>query len=157
VRRKPIPAVSLVAGVGLVAVYVLWATGLGTLVFGGYPPGSLTGEGLNAQQFTISTSEFATATWIRNHTNANDIVQTDLFGQLALLSVPGKYALVSEIVPPGSDVGSYIYLSTPNLLYHNSQAETPDGSYYTQYRTPIAFFNEQYSVVYSTGSTRVYR
>ncbi len=157
VRSKPIRTVSISAGLGLVAVYVLWATGLGTLIFGGYPPGSLTGKGLNAQQFTVSTTEYATAKWILVHTNSHDIVQTDLFGQLVLLSVPGKYALVSEIVPPGSNVGSFIYLSTPNLVFHNSQAETPDGSYYTQYRTPIAFFNEQYSVVYSTGSTRVYR
>jgi uncharacterized membrane protein len=156
-RRNPIPAVSLAAGMGVVAVYAVWATGLGALLFGGYPPGSLTGKGLNAQQFTVSTSEFATANWIRNHANSQDIVQTDFFGQLVLLSVPGTYAIVSEIVPVGVDVDSYVYLSTPNLRYHESQAETPDGRYSTQYRSTIAFFNQRYSIVYSTGSTRVYR
>jgi hypothetical protein len=156
-HANPLSKVSLAAGMGVVIVYASWATGLGTLLFGGYPPGSLTGQGLNAQQFTVSTSEFATANWIRDHANSQDIVQTDLFGGLALLSVPGKYALVSEIVPPGVDVDSYVYLSTPNLRYRESQAETPDGSYYTQYHSTIAFFNKNYSVVYSTGSTRVYR
>lgn len=149
--------VSLAAGMGVVIVYASWATGLGTLLFEGYPPGSLTGQGLNAQQFTVSTSEFATANWIRDHANSHDIVQTDLFGQLALLSVLGKYALVTEIVPPGVDVDSYVYLSTPNLRYRESQAETPDESFDTQYHSTIAFFNQHYSVVYSTGSTRVYR
>jgi uncharacterized membrane protein len=157
VHGNPLSKASLAAGMGVVIVYASWATGLGTLLFGGYPPGSLTGQGLNAQQFTVSTSEFATANWIRDHANSQDIVQTDLFGQLALLSVPGKYALVSEIVPPGVDVNSYVYLSTPNLRHLDSQAVTPDGSYYSQYRSTIAFFNENYSVVYSTGSTRVYR
>jgi len=156
-RRDPIPTVSIAAGMGVVVVYVLWATGLGTLLFGGYPPGSLTGKGLNALQFTVSTSEFATANWIHNHANSKDIVQTDLFGQLALLSVPGNYALIGEIVPAGVDVDSYVYLSTPNLRYYESQAETPDGNYSTQYRSTIAFFNQKYSVVYSTGATRVYR
>jgi uncharacterized membrane protein len=157
VHGNRLSTVSLAAGMGVVAVYALWATGLGTLLFGGYPPGSLTGHGLNAQQFTVSTSEFATANWIRDHANSQDIVQTDFFGQLALLSVPGSYTLVGEIVPPGVEVGSYVYLSTPNLRYLDSQAETPDGSYSTQYRSTIAFFNQNFSVVYSTGSTRVYR
>jgi uncharacterized membrane protein len=157
VHGKLLSKVSLSAGLGVVIVYALWATGLGTLLFGGYPPGSLTGRGLNAQQFTVSTSEFATANWIRDHANSQDIVQTDFFGQLALLSAPGNYTLVSEIIPPGVDIDSYVYLSTPNLRDLDSQAETLDGSYYTQYRSTIAFFNQKYSVVYSTGSTRVYR
>jgi uncharacterized membrane protein len=157
VHGKLLSKVSLTAGLGVVIVYALWATGLGTLLFGGYPPGSLTGRGLNAQQFTVSTSEFATANWIRDHANSQDIVQTDFFGQLALLSAPGNYTLVSEIIPPGVDIDSYVYLSTPNLRDLDSQAETLDGSYYTQYRSTIAFFNQNFSLVYSTGSTRVYR
>jgi uncharacterized membrane protein len=157
VYGKLLSKVSLAAGMGLVIVYASWGSGLGILLFGGYPPGSLTGHGLNAQQFTVSTSEFATAKWIRDHANSHDIVQSDFFGQLVLLSVPGNYELEGEIVPPGVDVDSYIYLSTPNLRYHETQAETPDGSYYSQYRSTIAFFNKRYSVVYSTGSTRVYR
>jgi uncharacterized membrane protein len=147
---------SIAAGVAILIVFALWATGLGSLLFGGYPPGSLTGEGLNAQQFTISTTEFATAAWLRYHTNYRDVVQTDLFGQLVTLSVPGKYQLVPEIVPQDVDVGSYVYLSTPNLRNLETQADTVDEAFYTQYRSTIAFFNQNMSVVFSTGSTRVY-
>jgi uncharacterized membrane protein len=112
---------------------------------------------LNSQQFTVSTTEFATAHWLRAHTNSQDVVQTDLFGQLVMLSVPGKYELVSEIVPTDVDVQSYVYLSTANLLNHQTQAETADGNFATEYRSTIKFFNENFSVVYSTGSTRVYQ
>lgn len=147
---------SMVAGTAVVGIFLLWATGLGTLIFGGFPPGSLTARGLNAQQFTVSTTEFATAGWLRNHTNSQNVVQTDLFGQLVLLSQPGKYLLVDEIVPPEVDVESYIYLSTPVLDDDSSQAETSDGNYYTDYQSNVQFFNQNFYVVYSTGSTRVY-
>ncbi|MCU1362463.1 MAG: hypothetical protein JWM55_291 [Acidimicrobiaceae bacterium] len=147
---------SMVVGTTVVGIFLLWATGLGTLFFGGFPPGSLTARGLNAQQFTVSTTEFVTAGWLRNHANSQNVVQTDLFGQLVLLSQPGKYLLVDEIVPPEVDVESYIYVSTPVLDNHITQAETPDGEYYTDYQSNVPFFNKNFYVVYSTGSTRVY-
>ncbi len=153
---KRFARVGMIVGTAVVGVFLLWATGLGTLFFGGFPPGSLTARGLNAQQFTVSTTEFATAGWLRSHTNSQDVVQTDLFGQLVLLSQPGKYLLVDEILPPEVDVESYIYVSTPILDDDNTQAETSDGSYYTDYRSNVPFFNRNFYVVYSTGSTRVY-
>jgi uncharacterized membrane protein len=155
-RGARIAGCSLAVGVAIVGVFALWATGLGTILFGGYPPGSLTNQGLNAQQFTVSTPELATAVWLRNHASYQDTVQTDLFGALVMLSAPGKYELVSEIVPPEVDIESYVYLSTANLYDHETQAETASGSYYTQYRSTIPFFNKNFYVVYSTGSTRVY-
>jgi uncharacterized membrane protein len=155
-RGTRIAGFSLALGTAGVGVFALWATGLGAILFGGYPPGSLTSQGLNAQQFTVSDPEMTTALWLRTHTGYQDIVQTDLFGQLVMLSAPGKYQLVPEIVPPDVDVESYIYLSTANLYDEQSQAETSDESYFTQYRSTIPFFNKNFYVVYSTGSTRVY-
>jgi uncharacterized membrane protein len=156
-QGKRIAWVGMAVGTIVIAVLLVWATGLGTLLFGGYPPGSLTARGLNAQQFTVSTTEFATAGWLQSHTNSQDVVQTDLFGQQVMLSQPGKYLLVPEIVPPEVDVSSFVYLSTANLDENNSQAETANGNYYTDYRSTVGFFNKNFYVVYSTGSTRVYR
>ena len=155
-RGVRVAGCSLVVGVAIVGVFALWATGLGTILFGGYPPGSLTSQGLNAQQFTVSTPEFSTAVWLRDHASSQDVVQTDLFGQLVMLSAPGKYELVSELVPPEVDVESYVYLSTANLYDHQTQAVTANDDYYTQYRSTISFFNKNFYVVYSTGATRVY-
>jgi uncharacterized membrane protein len=155
-RSARLAGAALAVGVAVVGIFALWATGLGTILFGGYPPGSLTSEGLNAQQFTVSTPEFASAVWLRAHANDQDTVQTDLFGQLVMLSAPGKYALLSEIVPPEVGVESYVYLSTANLYDHQTQAQTASGNYYTQYRSTIPFFNKNFYVVYSTGATRVY-
>jgi uncharacterized membrane protein len=155
-RGVRVAGCTLVVGVAIVGVFALWATGLGTILFGGYPPGSLTSQGLNAQQFTVSNPEFSTAVWLRTHAGSQDIVQTDLFGQLVMLSAPGRYELVSEIVPPEVDVESYVYLSTANLYDHQTQAVTGNDEYYTQYRSTIRFFNKNFFVVYSTGATRVY-
>ena len=145
-----------VVGVTIVGILVFSATGLGSLFFVGYPPGSLTANGVNAQQFTVSTEEFATASWLRAHAGPDNPVQTDLFGQLVLLSKPGDYNLVDEIVPKEVDINSYVYLTTANLVDKVTQVEADNFNYFSSYRTNISFFNRNFYIVYSTGDTRVY-
>lgn len=144
------------AGFVILAIFIAAATGLGSLFFGGQTPGSLSARNWNTEDFTASTPEFATAVWLRNNLASSDIVQSDLFGHLVLLSEPGNYHLVTEIVPPEVDNGSYIYLSTVNLKYGLSQAEAENGAIQSAYRSNLKFFNKHFNVVYSTGATRVY-
>jgi hypothetical protein len=148
--------VSLIAGVFVVGASSVWATGLGTLIFGGYPPGSLTANGVNAQDFTVSSSELATAVWIKGNVPARGIVQSDEYGQLVLTSVPGNYDLIDEIVPAEVDRGSYVYLSTPDLVNGITTVTSVDGTLYSTFKTTLSFFNQNFNVVYSTGTTRVY-
>jgi uncharacterized membrane protein/GT2 family glycosyltransferase len=145
-----------VVGIAFLAILVVGATGLDALFFGGEPPGSLVANGLNVQNFTVSTPELATAVWLRNNVRAPNTVQTDVYGHLVLLSEPGSYHLLDEIVPPGVDAGSYIYLSTVNLKEDTSQASADNLNYMSIYRTNLRFFNKDFFVVYSTGATRVY-
>jgi hypothetical protein len=144
------------AGIAYLLVLVAGATGLGTLVFGGNAPGALSGKDVNAEDYSVTTSEQATAVWLRVNVHSPEAVQSDLFGHLVLLSEPGTYDLLDEVMPEEVDVGSYIYLSTINLNDHLSQAEDLSGNYATTYRSTTAFFNRNFYVVYSNGSTRVY-
>jgi len=148
--------VLLVAGSLGIALLVVDATGLGALLFGGQAPGSLSARDLQAEEFTVSTPELATAEWIHAHVHAPGVVQTDYLGQVVLLSQPGSYGLLPEIVPRDVDEGAYIYLSTLNLAHKISQASTTTGTYQIAYQTTIGFFNRHFYVVYSTGATRVY-
>jgi hypothetical protein len=147
---------ALGVGVVIVGILVVFATGLGALLFGGAPPGSLTARGENAEDFTVSAPERATAIWIHNHVGPHDIVQTDEFGQLVMLTEPGNYDLIAEIVPPEVDRDAYIYLSSRNLVHGLTDVTAEDGNLLTTYRTTTSFFNRNFYVVYSTGSTRVY-
>jgi uncharacterized membrane protein len=151
-----ITRLSLVAGVVSVGLLATWATGLGTLFFGGVAPGSLTDQGENIERFTVSTPELATATWLRNNLNSDDVVQSDRYGQLVLLSEVGGYHLISEFVPPEVDHNSYIYLSTVNLIDDRSRLAINNENYSAIYRSNISFFDHNFYVVYSTGGTRVY-
>jgi uncharacterized membrane protein len=144
------------ASLFLVAVLIFGAAGLGAWFFGGQAPGSLSARDANADDFTVSTPEFATAKWLQGNVGSKGLVQSDFFGQLVLLSEPGAYHLVVELVPPEVDKGAYIYLSTENLRERLSQAETPDGVFQTAYKSTFHFFNRNFYVVYSTGATRVY-
>ncbi len=147
---------SLAVGVIAVGAGSVWATGLSTLIFGNDPPGSLTAEGINAQYFTVSTPEVATAIWIRNNVSAQSVVQTDEYGQLVLTSEPGNYDLIDEIMPLGVGRDSFIYLSASNLVSGVTRVTSTDGNFYASYRTTTSFFNSNYNIVYSTGTTRVY-
>jgi uncharacterized membrane protein len=148
--------VSLFVGVIFVALLAVWSTGLGTLLFGGQSPGSLTAQGENIDRFTVSTPELATATWLRTSLNSRDLVQSDRYGQLVLLSEVGTYHLLTQIVPPEVDKGSFIYLSTANLIDGRSRFAVDSQRYIAEYRSTVSFFNKNFYVVYSTGVTRVY-
>lgn len=157
VPNRSVPRVANGLGLVFVAVLTFGAYGLDALFFGGDAPGSLSATDWNAQNFTVSTPELATAVWLRDSLNSPyDVVQTDFAGQIVLLSEPGAYHVVPEIVPPEIDSGSYIYLSTANLVDGYSVAEAGNGAYSTMYRTPTGFFNQSFNVVYSTGVTRIY-
>jgi uncharacterized membrane protein/GT2 family glycosyltransferase len=155
-RHEWVIRAAMVVGIAFLTILTLGAVGLDALFFGGGTSGSLVATGLNIQNFTISTPELATAVWLRNNVRAPNTVQSDLYGHLVLLSEPGTYNLLDEIVPPGVDQGSYIYLSTVNLAGHTSQASADNGNYIGIYRSTLGFFNQNYFVVYSTGATRVY-
>jgi uncharacterized membrane protein len=156
VHRDRVRRVLLGAGTFVVAVLIISAYGLGDLFFGGEAPGSVTARDEQAEEFTVVTPELATAVWLRNNVKSPNIVQSDFLGQVVLLSEPGSYGLVPEIVPPGVDKGAYIYLSTLNLAGDITQAQAPAASYQLAYRSTIGFFNRNFYIVYSTGATRVY-
>ena len=155
-RSEWVKRATLVVGTVFLSILIVSAMGLDTLFFGGIPPENLVAKGLNVQDNTNTTPEFATAVWLRNNVGAGQIVQSDLFSHLVLLSEPGAYNLLDQIVPPGVDRGSYVYLSTVNLADDSTQAASAGIQYIGIYRTTLGFFNRHLFVVYSTGATRVY-
>lgn len=147
---------SLAAAGALLTFLIVQASGLGVLIVGGQPPGGLSAKDVNTENFTISAPELASAVWIHNHVRYPSIVQTDLFGQLVMLSQPGSYDLIDEIVPATVDRHAYVYLSPVNIWDDLSQAEASGGSYQVAYHSNLGFFNQNFYVVYSTGATRIY-
>jgi uncharacterized membrane protein len=155
-RHDWVKKATLVVGVTFLSILVIGATGLSDLFLGGTPPENLVAKGLNVQDNTVTTPEVATAIWLKGNVSSSQVVQSDLFGHLVLLSEPGSYHLLDEIVPAEVTAGSYIYLSAVNLKDHISQATTPNLSYLAVYKSTIGFFNKHFFIVYSTGDTRVY-
>lgn len=155
-HRRLLRRVLLGVGALVVAALIISAYGLGDLFFGGETPGSVTAKDVQAEEFAVSTPELATAVWLRNNVRSPNVVQSDFVGQVILLSKPGSYGLVTEIVPPEVDRTAYIYLSPLNLAGDLTQVQAPNAPYQIAYRSTIGFFNKNFYIVYSTGSTRVY-
>jgi uncharacterized membrane protein len=154
-RAQSVLRASLGAGFAFLVVLIIHATGLDSLAIGGQAPGSLSAGDSNVEDFAVSTPEFATAVWLDNNVRTPHIVQSDVYGHLVLLSEPGSYDLLDEIIPPEVDKDAYVYLSTEDIN-GISQAASENLTYYSAYRTTTSFFNDHYYVVYSTGVTRVY-
>jgi len=141
---------------GIAAVTLLVSTfGIHTLVFGGGPAASISPKGENVERFVISSADFGTAQWVSN-LKKKPLVQTDRYGLLPLLSAPGEYSTINQIVPGSTHKDSYIFASTTNLGYGRARGYLPNPPAIAIYRFPLDWIGEHFSIVYSTGATRVY-
>ena len=140
----------------LSGLLLIISSGLNAVVVGGSPPSSLSNLGENYERFVVSSSEFGTAGWMQSHLGQKSLVQTDRYGQLVLLSAPGAYNVFPEIVPSEIDHRAFIYISSTNLDDGRARGGLENGHDLSVYKSPIDFINSHFSVIYSTGETRVY-
>jgi hypothetical protein len=154
VRRFPkslTPALVLAS-----ALFLIGGLNLYVYVVGGSAPAATSLVGPEAQRFAISSAELATAEWLQEKLPPRSLVQTDRYGQLALLNAPGQYTYISEDVPTSTDFRSYIYASKANVVDGRGTGGLSGGQFISEYRFPAQYFDQHYLIVYSTGSTRVY-
>jgi len=139
----------------LAIVLMADAVGLRALLAGGTLPASIVTTGENVERFVVTSEDFATAQWLSQLPVAS-LVQSDRYGALPLLSAPGVHGLIRHLVPGITDKHAFVFASTVNVLHGRARGGTRASSGVTVYRFPSDWFYENYSVVYSTGVTRVY-
>jgi len=140
----------------LATILVVSATGLSVPVTGGNPPAALWSKGENVERFAVSAPEFTTASWINSTIPDNAILQSDRYGQLAILNFPIHDRVLPELVPANVDKRAYVYASEPNTSLGRARGGLENGRYISVFGFPYSFFDKDFYVVYSTGSTRVY-
>ncbi len=146
---------SFVAVGALAVVLMVDTVGLGSLLTGGTPPASLVAKGENPERFIVSSADFGTAQWLGGLPK-NSVVATDRYGYLPLLSVPGPRGLIPHIAPGMTDKNSFVFASMSNIKTGRARGKLPHSRGIAVFQFPADWFYENYSVVYSTGVTRVY-
>ena len=139
----------------LAVVVMADSVGLRALLAGGTLPASLTTTGENVERFAVTAEDFGTAQWLRQLPPAS-LVQSDRYGLLPLLSAPGVHGMIPVLVPGITDKHAFVFASTVNVLTGRARGKARYQTGITVFRVPSDWFYENYSVVYSTGITRVY-
>ena len=156
---RPLRAVRITTAtiaVGISIIALCSAPNLATLVVGGTPPAALSKTGENVERFIITTPETGAAQWLATHVRHPDIVQTDRYGQLVLMSFPGTYNELPEIAPNEIDHRAYVYVTRTNLIDGRGRGVLHAGFYLSVFKYPKHFLDTHLYVVYSNGYSLVY-
>ncbi|HVC26286.1 MAG TPA: DUF2206 domain-containing protein, partial [Acidimicrobiales bacterium] len=155
-RLRP-PAAPALAGVVVACAGLMLFTdsGLSDLALGGAGADTLVNYGDAYQSYYFTDADVASATWIQQHVTGGTVVYTDSYGTIQLGQLGRQRAIVSSVIPQLLEPGAYVYATSTNVVDRTARA-TADGSTVT-FRYPVAFLDRVKNVVYSTGTTEVFR
>jgi uncharacterized membrane protein len=134
-------------------IFLQQATGLIGYIYGTI--NSRVGQSLD-RGFVISESERSAANWIHNNLPIDSTLQSDVNANLVNLqmNIFETRSFIDQTAPFGIFSGSYVYLSKANL---ESGITRQSFGGISNIQVPFDYLNENLSVVYSSGSSRVYR
>jgi hypothetical protein len=136
-------------------VFLQQATNLVTFIYGA-PVARLSSNITNDSAFVISENEKYTARWLHQYIPKNSYLQSDVGANLvnSQWNIFNNKPFIGQTSPFGIFKGSYIYLSTANL---ESGITRQIVGGLSKIRVPFDYLDQNFSVVYSSGGTRVYR
>jgi hypothetical protein len=142
-----------VLGLALLAVN---AVGLRTAGSATDQPANLSADGEEAIRFIGSREESAAATWLYGQVRgSDDLVYTDLYGQLRWLGTTGDVAgLQLDITPRTLDRDAWVFADRANVVI--GQARGRLQGHQSLYEFPAEYLDQYYDAVYANGASTVY-
>jgi uncharacterized membrane protein len=142
---------------GSTTIALTSALALAPQLFGGSPSAAHANGGEEYERLAISRAEYATAAWLTGRSDAQLIVFTDRYGQIALLAMPRERItyLGATIDPAGVDAQAYVYASRANIVEGRARGAEDGG--FAIFTFPREFYEGTRAILYATEATRVYR
>ncbi len=154
-RRHHIGGV-FVGGVVLAMSLLLFSdSGLAAYALDGSGAVQLVNFGEDYQRYNFTRADLASAQWLVTHARPGEVVYADVYGGLQIFEYAHLRGLVTAVLPQIIEPGAYVYATSTNLEYHTDRSVV--GNDGTLLRFPLAFLNSVKNVVYSTGTTEVFR
>lgn len=155
-RSRRFPVVAAAASLG--AVFLLFSnSGVNYYLAGGGNPVNLVNSGDAYQEYYFSDADIASATWLAHEAGACScgITYADPYAGLQLIEVGAQRPSVMTLLPSVMEPGSWVYASTTNVVAGTTRA-TVAGVALT-FEFPSRFLESVKNLVFTTGSTAVYR
>ena len=104
----------------------------------------------------MTAPELASAAWLGTQMRPGQLVYADEYGQLPLRSVTGiRTGLLLDVTPETLSSHAWVYASRTNVV--DGVASAAFQGHSVSYAFPSRFLNANYDLVYTNGSSEVYR
>lgn len=145
------------AAAAAAAALSVGAWGVAPYVFAGDPPAATSGYGENVERFVVSTQELETARWVARNLTAADLLQSDRYGKVVMLSAdtPDGVGAVDILHPEFIDRIAWVLATSPQVLDGRARGQR-DGRF-AVFSSPTARVAEVRATLYVTDETAVYR
>ena len=155
--RKPrLSSAVSVAAVGLIVAIFAESNGLVAAILGGGTASNLANSGYDYEQFYVTPEELASAAWLGGQVRPGELVYTDEYGQLPLVTVTGiSSGLLLDVTPETLSNHAWVYANRTNVI--DGQTRTSFNDHSVSYAYPANFLNSNYNLVYTNGSSKVYQ
>ena len=136
-------------------IYLIGTSGLSGALLGGGTAANLANKYIDYQRFVVNVPDMAAGAWVLKETSPGQIIETDRYGELRLVTMNGpRQGVFGEITPETTDQYAWVYATSANLTGNIVQSET--GKYAASYQFPALFLNSNFNVVYTNGTSEVF-
>ena len=154
-RRLRLSSAVSVAAAALIAVIFAASNGLVGAILDGGTATNLANSGYDYEQFYVTAEDLASAAWLGGQVRPGELVYTDEYGQLPLITVTGiSSGLLLDVTPETLSNHAWVYASRTNVIDGQARASVNDHS--VTYVYPTNFLNSNYNLIYTNGSSEVY-
>jgi uncharacterized membrane protein len=149
---RPLILGSCSAALGL---YLVGTTGFSGALLGGGTQSNLADNYTDYQWFVVNAQDLATATWVTSEATPGQIIEADEYGELRLETLVGnREGMLGDLSPETTDAHAWVYATSVNLT--DNIVDTAIGGYAGSYAFPKVFFDSNFNVVYTNGTSEVF-
>jgi uncharacterized membrane protein len=156
VRVKHRAWIIVVPALGALVIMFAGMSGLANVAFGGGVATNLSNSGGDAEHYDTTAAEVAAARWLGQQVQPGQLVYADRYGALRLNAETSiSNGLLTDVTPQTIDQNAWIYATTVNVV--DGHAAATFENHTVTYAFPAGFLNSNFSVLYTNGSSEVYK
>jgi hypothetical protein len=136
-------------------LFLVGTSGLSGVFLGGGTESNLANAYGDYRSFVANSQDLAAAAWVTSEAPPGEIIDSDRAGELRLETLVGnRPAMFDDITPGTTDEHAWVYATRANLVDNITLSQT--GSSFGIYAFPKLFFDNNFNVVYTNGTSAVF-
>ena len=146
-----------IAAAAAVTVIFAYMSGLEGAALGGGTYVNLSNSGEDYERFAMTAPELASAQWLGQQVRTGELVYADRYAQLPLVAMTGltTNTVLNDVTPQTIDGSAWVYADSANAV--DGRARQLFENQLVSYAFPIGFLDANFNVVYTNGSSEVFR